>query len=144
MSPASDNLKLIWYLCVLRYGISQTLDRVFTAPNLVKKVMCDESRIQDAFIGDRSTQVRGLGEFGVLGSRWLAVQVAGLMAGGSPCRGPCAGCYAVVSPAASLLLPCCPLLQVEQLFRDCPRVQTVWTPDSSYKCAHLPAVALWL
>jgi hypothetical protein len=42
------------------------------------------------------------------------------------------------------LPPCCPLLQVEQLFRDCPRVQTVWTPDSSYKCAHLPAVALWL
>lgn len=40
-----------------RYGISQTLDRVFTAPNLVKKVMCDESRIQDAYIGDRSTQV---------------------------------------------------------------------------------------
>ena len=29
------------------------------------------------------------------------------------------------------------LLQVEQLFRDYPRVQTVLTPESSYKCVHV-------
>jgi hypothetical protein len=58
--PATDNLELTCCFSVSRYGISQTLDRVFTAPNLVKKVMCDESRIQDAYIGDRSTQVGGL------------------------------------------------------------------------------------
>ena len=37
---------------------------------------------------------------------------------------------------APLLLPLLLLLQVEQLFRDCSQVQTVWTPDSSYRWVH--------
>ncbi|KAL4856314.1 Structural maintenance of chromosomes protein 5 [Chlorella vulgaris] len=43
-----------------RYGISQTLDSVFTAPAVIKRLLCDESRINEVYLGDRSTRVEDL------------------------------------------------------------------------------------
>lgn len=43
-----------------RYGISQTLDCVFVAPPVVKRVLCDEARIHEAYVGDRGTRVEEL------------------------------------------------------------------------------------
>ncbi|GAB4819497.1 hypothetical protein N2152v2_006543 [Parachlorella kessleri] len=39
-----------------RYGITHTLDQVFVAPSLVKHVLCDESRLSEAFVGTEQTQ----------------------------------------------------------------------------------------
>ncbi|PRW39176.1 Structural maintenance of chromosomes 5 [Chlorella sorokiniana] len=43
-----------------RYGVSQTLDQVFTAPAVVKKVLCDLVMINQAYVGDSRTQVEQL------------------------------------------------------------------------------------
>lgn len=43
--------------CRCRYGITQTLDSVFTAPAVIKRLLCDESRINEVYLGDRSTRV---------------------------------------------------------------------------------------
>ncbi|PSC71853.1 Structural maintenance of chromosomes 5 [Micractinium conductrix] len=59
-----------------RYGITQTLDSVFVAPNVIKRVLCDEGGINRAYVGGQNTQVVAL-------------------------------------------------------FRDCQRVQNVWTPEAN-------------
>ncbi|KAL4440548.1 hypothetical protein ABPG75_003549 [Micractinium tetrahymenae] len=43
-----------------RYGISQTLDQVFTAPLLVKHMLCDEHGINESYIGGRNARVEDL------------------------------------------------------------------------------------
>jgi hypothetical protein len=40
--------------------VSQTLDQVFTAPAVVKKVLCDLVMINQAYVGDSRTQVEQL------------------------------------------------------------------------------------
>lgn len=44
-----------------RYGISQTMDQVFTAPLVVKHVLCAEHGINEAYIGGRGARVRSQG-----------------------------------------------------------------------------------
>ena len=65
-----------------RYGITQTLDQVFTAPNVVKRVLCDESRINEAYIGDRNTPVGVGGWVGGCGVvQWVGSEWAGACGG---------------------------------------------------------------
>lgn len=40
------------------YGISQTMDQVFTAPLIVKHVLCAEHGINESYIGGRDARVR--------------------------------------------------------------------------------------
>ena len=39
--------------------MTHTLDQVFTAPAIVKRVLCDEARVHEAYVGSAQAQVRG-------------------------------------------------------------------------------------